>query len=251
RVSGEEAERCGGVVLDEPRQDRRGIRELSTDECVGIDRYLPLSEIDGREARQESSGPFRGDRHLAALAESLHGILMNGHEHAVSIFARRKLDQRLIGEAGHGLDDLAEVVRQVRADGLGTLKGEATREDPEPPKDTLLGRVEERVTPLDGRPQTRMAVIAAALGGEGAEGSGHGPGESRSAHVSRASGGELDRERQPVGRATDRGAIGARRPIENEAWLSESGAFDEEPHGVRRESLPDPAFTRRRRNGEW
>ena len=176
---------------------------------------------------------------------------MNGHEHAVSIFARSKLDQRLIREAGHGLDDLAEIVRLVRADGIGTLKGEATREDSEPPKHTLLGRVEEPVTPLDGRPQARMAVIDAALGGERAQGSGHDPGESRDAHVSRASGGELDRKRQPVGRATDRDDIGARRPIENEAWLSESGSFDEEPHSVRCKCLPDPGFTRRRRNGEW
>src|SRR5205814_4701163 len=137
RVPGEETKRCGGVVLDEPRQDRRGIRELSTDECVGIDRYL-LSEIDGREARQESSRPFRGDRHLAALAESLHGILVNRHEHAVSIFARSKLDQRLVREAGHGLDDLAEIVRLVRADGLSSLKAEPTREASEPPNRALL-----------------------------------------------------------------------------------------------------------------
>src|SRR5204862_913252 len=110
-------------------------------------------------------------------------------------------------------------VSVVREDGKATRNGQATREAPEPPKHTLLGRVEERVTPLDGRPQARMAVIDAALGGEGAQGSGHDPGESRDAHVSRASGGELDRKRQPVGRATDRDNIGARRPIENEAWL--------------------------------
>ena len=144
---------------------------------------------------------------VAGLGEPFGGELADGLQQPVAQGSPGWLghDQALVHQRAEQVGDVERLDVAEAAHRLGGVQIEALGEHRQAPQQRLLGAVEQRIGPVDGRPQGLLALQGgAASPGEQAEALVEAVVQARQRQRAQPGGGQLDGQRHPVQPPADR-----------------------------------------------